>query len=565
MSKSPKFKCPQCLADVIVSADAAGTQVQCPVCNASLTAPLSIGHDALFDDLFDDPGEDSSDQESGTFTHHIGDEDKLDLSDDPTVEESRSETKHPIPIEIPANATTEVESVIPISDVITISDEIDVVDEIQVIAGEQEQPSSSNPFDYDENKNIHIEGVTDGLLAPGSFFFKCPICDSHIKANEDQLGDKVKCSDCYSEIIVAKPDKPKEIEPWRRPATLKSSDDDDDEFKLADPVDRPPVDYSISPEYGLDEVQGDLLTPLDEPELVSEPAPPVPRNSSKPAKKPASPPRQRQPREQLQQQTPRSTPPASQSIESKPKAIRLQQLLEFNLVSDLDFILRTVVTIVFLTLAYTMEESVWKTLNLEGLNGGEKFVRYFPALIGSFMCFVLFCWFMSVTFSVLMRSVANGSKQVEEWVGFAPSEWLGSFLIFAVSSWFALIPGSLLGYFAMKMTGWFFVVPLLASISFCALLPVVLISAFVNESVYNAFSPAIYGSLFQFPDSWLAAYKLFSIAGVLFLIGMLIVFLPGLIFSFIGSLCQVGGITLYAILIGLHARSITTSMSSEAA
>ena len=68
------------------------------------------------------------------------------------------------------------------------------------------------------------------------------------------------------------------------------------------------------------------------------------------------------------------------------------------------------------------------------------------------------------------------------------------------------------------------------------------------------------GSLGDDFDSWFGAYKLFLIPAGLFLIGVLIVFLPGLFFSFIGAVLQVAGITIYGLLIGMQARNVTAGI-----
>lgn len=565
MSNSSKFKCPQCLSDVVVSTELAGTRVKCPVCQAMLTVPLSIGHEQLFDDLFDDGASggnpDRNDPGHGKIDDAVKRQENVS-SDQATVDESRAETRHPVEVQFVGGNQVEADSVTHVSDGDAVSG-IEFIDDVGSTS-KSESDKSNDPFAYDDSKALHIDGVTDRLLVPGSFYFKCPVCDSHMKATENQLGQKVKCTDCHSEVVVTKPkEKPKQ-DVWRQAATLKTGEEDD--LKLSDLVQRPKIDYPISPEYGLDEVQGDLLSPMSGPEGGG-------GTKSQPETTGTQPPRNRPSnrntatvRPSTAATRPSSTAAAKPVAKAQPraKAIELKQVLGFDFFGDVDFMLRTAVSVVFLTLGYTLEESVWRTWFADnGLNGGEKFVQLFPALVGSFGCFVVFCWFISVTFGVLMRSVANGNDRVGEWVGFAPSEWLGSFLIFAVSAWVALLPGVLLGYLAMKITGWFVLVPLGATVSFYLLLPIVLTSAFVNESVYNVFSQTVWESLNRDRDAWLAAYRLFVISAAIFVLGILIVFLPGLLFSLIGAVLQVVGITVYAILIGWQARVVTRRITKQ--
>ena len=448
MPKS-KFKCPQCLSDVVVSPELAGTKTQCPVCDATLTVPLSLGHDSLFDDLFDE--DDGSDDDSNDEQDNQG---ATWGSAEPTVDESQAETKPSTPLEAvpPSRAKVAAEASVPelvASDVVSdfVSDAgVDGGDDAD---GDEEAEAATDPFAYNEDKAIHIDGVSDGLLAPGSFYFKCPVCDSHMKGNESQAGEKIRCTDCFSEIPVIKPEKSDKEDVWRRAATIKVNDDEEEELKLADPVARPKVDYTISPGHGLAEIENDLLSPVVEPELVETVAPKIVKPRRSKTRAPADA-RQRKSQPDARPQT--SARDNSNESGKRRKPIQLADVGKFDFLGDLDFMLRTSVTVVFLTLFYTMEESVFRTLGMEDLNGGQKAVRYLPALVGSFVCFALFGWFMAVTFSVLMQNVANGMKRVEEWVGFAPSEWLGSFLIFAISAWAALLPGSLVGYLMMKVT-----------------------------------------------------------------------------------------------------------------
>ena len=259
MNRPNKFKCPKSLSDVVSTPDQAGTRTQCPTCQATLTVPASAGNDSLFDDLFDDDPSESG----GNSGIHV------DGSGEATVDESRSETKFPELAQPAPKPSPEIETDIPTSDLPELSEiteveevvseddvSLDVEPMIDLDVGsmvgetekEIESEESKDPFAYDENKTIKIDGVGGKLQTPDSFYFKCPVCDSQINVVDDQIGETVECTDCFSEIEVVKPKKSKP-DPWQRPARMRSSDEDE-ELKLAQPIERPAAVY-ISPDHAV--------------------------------------------------------------------------------------------------------------------------------------------------------------------------------------------------------------------------------------------------------------------------------------------------------------------------
>ena len=472
------------------------------------------------------------------------------------------------------------------------SDQVDVDDILQI--GQLGDPGSADsgttessepleigtpadPFKYDENKSLRVEGISSEIKLPDAFYFKCPVCESELQATDQQIDQKVRCEDCHSNVVVVKPKHNKKMDVWRKAATLRVTEDSVDDLKLEEPVSRPAVDYSADPTLGLSEVSEDLLAPrmardeadpnesvearrtsigpsgqnLNQNEVHSKP-----QRESKPAS-----PQQAQVRDRKSKlgkrngQEPESMASrASAGKTSKP--ISIFQAFDLKLATDMELVIRSVVAIVFLTFCYAMVDSVAATLAREDLAGGEKFVAYFPAAVGAFVCFFVVCWFVTVNFSVLMRAIANGQSHVEEWVGFAPSEWMGSFIVVAVSMWAALLPGMLGGYFFWRLTGWFVFMPLFGAISAFSLAPILLISSFYNESAFNMFSDTIIGTLTKQQAKWTAAYQQFAIVLAIFVGGLLVVFIPSLLFAFLGATIQIGAVIMFAVLLGLHAKTV---------
>lgn len=604
-----EIQCPKCLGQVVVKQAQAGTRVECPGCNASLMAPESMPAESMFDDLFGDSASQPVDQTDGSSPSN-------DVSLDVPVSNAESETLDEEIAEdvgepreydsasieeLPSAGTTESarETQQPVADPDSwaaetpepfdpMQEAVQALEPTELDELEELEPTveHTDPFEYNENKPLRVDGVSPVIVSEDAFFMKCPVCESDLQTNKRELGNKVICTDCHSEITIAEPkSKKRKTDQWRKPATVKRTSDSDDEFKLADPVERPQPDMPLGADVGLDSVAGDLLAPR-----VPE-ADPATTGANSPTK--PRPKRQRKPEQgqtgSIQQQGAR---PFSQNAPvgnatsktgktgAKPKVsaaakkklalqaedgldlpTTLNSVSKLELFNDADLMIRTLVAVVFLTFSYTMLDSVWKTLNMTELNGGDRFIRYFPAAIGAFVCFAVVVWFMSVTMSVLMRSVANGDKRVREWVGFAPSEWLGSFIAFAFAGWAASVPGGMIGYIAMKLTGVFFLLPMGLAISMFALLPIFFISSFYNESAFNVFAPDILQTVSSAAEHWKSAYISYAILLAGFAIGILILFIPGLLFSFIGAAIQIVALSAFAVMIGLHAYKIIKSMA----
>ena len=508
--------------------------MNCPACDVSLTVPENLAAESIFDDLFDD-----NDFE---FNENLGREDHPNtIHDESELDTGLIESLQNINVATSGDSSLDL----PQEPAANTSD------------NPAERTNDENPFDYDESKPLRIDGITDDIRSPSSFYMRCPVCRSNLQLNENQIGQHIECSDCYSQIPVVRPEPPKKKKDlWRQPAEMKD-DQQSDEIQLAPPVDLPEVE----PGMGLDEVNEDLLRPLP---VVNDEAPPKQQKKKTHSSKRTKPDLERQQKKPLPKVRARRVKAnekaaETNSIASQGKPFSWKQILDLQLAQDLDLIIRTIVTIVFLTFAYSMVDYVWQVLAREDSNGLQKFGEYFTSAFGAFVCVLVAGWFLAVTFSVVMRSVANGDKKVEEWVGFAPSEWLGNFLVVMVSCWASLLPGVLLGFLLYKLTNLFFLLPFLASISAFALMPLFVISSFRNESAINIFSPDVIQTFSSESKQWIDAYKMFAATLGLFFVSIVVLWLPGFLFCLLGASLQVVAVTIFSILVGLLARGLVSS------
>lgn len=74
-----------------------------------------------------------------------------------------------------------------------------------------------------------------------SFSFACPICNTLLYAIPNQVEQQMRCPDCHSYSTVPPP-------PPKTAITRLSTESDEDEFKLSDPIDRPAISTPLSAE-----------------------------------------------------------------------------------------------------------------------------------------------------------------------------------------------------------------------------------------------------------------------------------------------------------------------------
>ncbi|MFM7563858.1 MAG: hypothetical protein ACKO81_12555 [Planctomycetota bacterium] len=131
---------------------------------------------------------------------------------------------------------------------------------------------SSGSIEDDPDQPLRIEGLESENPSGELASVRCRICDSLVYIQPSQLGTKVKCPECYSEILA------EQAAPRRssssafqkmqadsyvltvEPAGGKSEPDTEDEYRLSEPVERPKVE--VPSHFGLEPEKEDLLAPL---------------------------------------------------------------------------------------------------------------------------------------------------------------------------------------------------------------------------------------------------------------------------------------------------------------
>jgi hypothetical protein len=174
--------------------------------------------------------------------------------------------------------------------------------------------------------------------------------------------------------------------------------------------------------------------------------------------------------------------------------------------------------------AFLFYPGVWK--RWAGLSIGTAIVYYFTANAvvagaqgGSQMFFSLIFAVMAAAAGLLLvmveavailaivQDTAAGSEQIEDWPDFLFIDWAGqAFYVFNALA-FALLPGFLLAS-AIEAAGPIRWVAL--PISFALFFPVVLLSQLDGDSPFSILTPRVLRSLYKAPGAWLAFYAVSS-------------------------------------------------------
>ncbi len=240
----------------------------------------------------------------------------------------------------------------------------------------------------------------------------------------------------------------------------------------------------------------------------------------------------------------------------------LRQLVDWlsKVAKNPQLIIATLVSLVLFTIGYSFFDLFYGSL-------GDKEAGVEASIVGMIGYGFLggLFWlpgvvFFSITFSVLLRDTAEGDAEMDQWPDLAFSEWFVAFAFTAVSFWAASLPGlffgSVLMFSAQTILGFLIFVPFFVFL----IIPVCLVSALYNESVVNIFSIDIIKSFSDRSAKWWQLYQLVLLLLLFFLVGTLVLYLPTIVFSFVGAVIQVVTALGLAAAVGLHAGRLFNQM-----
>ena len=612
------FECPKCLGTIKSSRESAGQRIACPDCSASLIVPVLDGASEGFDDLFEG---DSNQVLSSSEKDSVAAPDEGSLPFD--SEDSSLEILEPDDVEglefagsvsttseasgdaVPSESSERSSSAIE-EDASSDAFDLEMTLELGQPDPRVELEEVKDPFVEDVDAPIKIDGLEMDVDSDQVFGVKCSICDTRIHVSFDQVGVKVSCPICFSEVEVTEPiNKPPTNNPWSTPS--QKPETKTDELTLEAPVDRPQADYGIEPGYGLAPVDDDLLAPIELPddEIVDleilEDAPlemtgtdssmPIPSlvddgrfglqdpepldvSPSTPKKQDPSPAVAESPKTEPVQKTKAPAgrwrqddemgngspdPPPNETTAPGPeRGIGGKHVVAWmtQVFKSPQLLIRTLISIGLFSIGYSFFESFNTTWGDEEMDSTTRMVSLlFSGFLGT-LFWVPSALLFSITFAILFRDSVEEDPKVDQWPGAGFSEWFGSFAFVAFSFWIASLPGLLLGNVLYMMTDKMIFLLLLVPFSVFLILPICLVNALFNESILNIVSTDVMKSIPRQKSKWFEFYKTNLILLAIFTVGTLLLYLPTIIFSFAGAVLQVAGALGLAAALGLHARQV---------
>jgi len=305
------------------------------------------------------------------------------------------------------------------------------------------------------------------------FFVQCPTCGSRVGARHDQVGQRVRCSDCYSDVIVTAPK-------VKKTAVIRSLEETDDLPQVDiphiadhDPV-APPVAIRVSSVVGTPTTQ--LPVPADQPEAIQQ---------------------------VHAQRSQEALSKAQKEVERSEGTVKLEKLAPFQ---QLFIVLKDAAV---LTRILYVAGALFVVLTLLAVGRSISGTPQAPFIL-VLMIFVLvisipLIGFTFKSFISIVQGTAVGQIQIQEWFDDFYASLLAAFQVLVAFS-IASMPGGILAsilYSAGVPPTWYALFLLLSVFLF---LPFVLLSQLEGEHPFYVISLPVLRSMQGAAAAWMRCY-----------------------------------------------------------
>jgi hypothetical protein len=151
----------------------------------------------------------------------------------------------------------------------------------------------------------------------------------------------------------------------------------------------------------------------------------------------------------------------------------------------------------------------------------QKFWGYFLILVGSVPTLLVY-FFLGVHSNATIRDAVEQRTSDGEWPDFSFSDLISQFIFVATSFWLAAIPGLIAGQIFWLVTGVFYFMPGMATMTSLLFAPFFLSSVVFNESPLALVSSEAFASVVKFRNRWIRYWL-----GAFFLAGLFVAALVG--------------------------------------
>lgn len=170
--------------------------------------------------------------------------------------------------------------------------------------------------------------------------------------------------------------------------------------------------------------------------------------------------------------------------------------------------------------------------------------------IGFTVMFLCWCGAFGAACLAVIQDTANGSEAVEDWPDWHFVDWFARSFTLAVAAFVAAFPGMLLASVMLTGGAPLIAIPLPVLASLIALGPIVLSSILVEGSVLSVVSPTVLRMVRTAADGWILFYMLTFVIGLLAVGALALSELGSLITAFIAGALSATLVLIYCRLLG---------------
>lgn len=346
----------------------------------------------------------------------------------------------------------------------------------------------------------------------------CPLCGTRVYARRWQIGDTVKCPDCYSPVLVKAPPKREQAKP--------TDDEEAEVFKLSEPIELPSANYVPAKTLA----EG---SPVGSPPATGTSTGVGGVAGGVTAMQAAA-------RRFLEKA--RAEQEAEEAAARESSAERLTQGL-FHFFADRQALIRLGILAVWFEVAMVLLR--WGR-GIRISQESSTILGEATALVATVAFAVVglsFLYALAACGLALVQDSSNGLLKVQTWPGLNFLKW-GRVYYIINAAIAAALPGVALSVL-LSLVGIGYTHLLTAGLSFVALFPPVLVSMLESNSALAPLSNEVWGGIPQRPQPWSVTYLttgMFAIGG---LIGFYISFTAGFFAGLIGAAAMVACMMVY--------------------
>jgi len=335
------------------------------------------------------------------------------------------------------------------------------------------------------------------------FFVTCPTCASRVGARYDQVGKTIRCSDCYSDVVVTAPR-------TRKSATAVETEADTDEEQIDIPHHSEPAAPPMAARS--------LITPVAPP---SPPSPPTPA-TPKPVQ------------DVYAEQTREAMGKAEREADEVEDKLKLEDLPPFKqlliVLSDVTLLIR----IVYLSVGLIFELWLASVVSSMFEHGHGEMTA--PITFFMFIVAIPVVGYIFKTIINVVQVTAVGQVRIEDWYAEDFYAALSSVFQAFVAFGFSSMPGGILGSALYSAGVPAIICVVLFPLSIFLLFPFVLLSQLEGEHPFYIISLPVARSIRLAPTAWIRCYCegfiLFLLTGALLCLPILSSFLCDIVVAF---------------------------------